>query len=315
MTVKRVEVAAGVIRRPDGSFLLGQRAPGTFYPGYWEFPGGKVEVGETPARALVRELDEELGIRVKALCPWLVREHHYEHARVRLHFFEVLEWEGEVNDHVHSALSWERADALQVGPMLPANGPILKALSLPDFIGITHATRIGVTRQLDALERALARGLRFVQVREPGMAEPDLLSFCEAVMHGVRPRGGHVVVNAAPALAARARVDGVHLNSAELNKLGERPDFGWVGASCHDRAELEQAARVGVDYAVLGAVHETPTHPGRGGMGWARFAELAAELPMPVFGLGGVDRAELPEARRAGAHGIAAIRAAWEAGV
>ena len=72
---KIVDVAAGVITRPDGSFLLGQRAPGTFYPGYWEFPGGKVEPGETPAAALVRELDEELGIRVHALNPWLMREH------------------------------------------------------------------------------------------------------------------------------------------------------------------------------------------------------------------------------------------------
>jgi mutator protein MutT len=89
---KQVAVAAAVIFRdgPRGrEFLLGQRAPGTFYPGYWEFPGGKVEPGESPVDALKRELDEELGIRVLDCSPWLTLSHVYEHAHVRLHFFRV----------------------------------------------------------------------------------------------------------------------------------------------------------------------------------------------------------------------------------
>ncbi|HTY98335.1 MAG TPA: NUDIX domain-containing protein, partial [Rhodocyclaceae bacterium] len=73
--MKITDVAAAVILRPDGSFLLGQRAPGTFYPGYWEFPGGKVEAGETPRQALVRELHEELEIEVLEAQPWILREH------------------------------------------------------------------------------------------------------------------------------------------------------------------------------------------------------------------------------------------------
>jgi mutator protein MutT len=90
MSRKIVDVAAAVITRPDGSFLLGQRAPGTFYPGYWEFPGGKVEPGETPREALIRELHEELGLNVDAAWPWIMREHEYEHAHVRLHFFTLV---------------------------------------------------------------------------------------------------------------------------------------------------------------------------------------------------------------------------------
>ena len=111
--LKLTEVAAAVIERraADGAmeFLLGQRAPGTFYPGYWEFPGGKVEPGETPHAALVRELSEELGIGVTRADPWLRREHVYEHAHVRLNFFRVREWRGELHDHVHSALAWQFA--------------------------------------------------------------------------------------------------------------------------------------------------------------------------------------------------------------
>ncbi|HNQ75278.1 MAG TPA: Nudix family hydrolase [Pseudothauera hydrothermalis] len=310
---KIVEVAAGVMVRPDGSFLLGQRAPGTFFPGYWEFPGGKVEPGETPAGALIRELREELGIRVHALTPWLVREHHYEHAHVRLHFFEVQAWSGEVNDHVHSALAWQWADRLEVAPMLPANGPILKALRLPRMMGITHAGEIGIAAQLAALDAALGAGLRLVQVREPLLDEPSRSAFAAEVVRRAHAAGALVVINGDAALARACGADGVHLRAAQLAALAARPDFLWVGASCHSRAELERAAALELDYAVLGAVHETPTHPGQAALGWDGFGRLAAALSIPVLALGGVSRADMPAARASGAHGLAAIRGAWAA--
>src|SRR5215510_16045607 len=90
----RVEVVAAVITRPDGSFLLGQRPAGKVYAGYWEFPGGKVEPGESAPAALKRELHEELGIQVERAYPWLTRDYDYEHAAVRLRFYRVLDWSG-----------------------------------------------------------------------------------------------------------------------------------------------------------------------------------------------------------------------------
>lgn len=308
---KRVDVAAAVITRPDGRFLLGQRAPGTFYPGYWEFPGGKVEAGETPRQALVRELGEELGIEVRQAWPWITREFAYEHAHVRLHFFEVPTWSGTVNDHVHSALSWERPEKPEVGPMLPANAPVLKALRLPRRMGITHAGQIGSVAQLAALERALVGGLGLVQVREAGLAPAEREAFTRAVLDLARPAGALIVVNGDAELAARLDTDGLHLPAVQLAATGRRPDFAWVGASCHTRAELERAAGLGLDYALLGPVQATTTHPDRPGLGWEKFAELAAGLPLPVLALGGLTAADMPTARAAGAHGIAAIRGAW----
>lgn len=308
---KRVEVAAGVITRPDGTFLLGQRAPDTFYPGYWEFPGGKVEAGETAEQALVRELDEELGIRVTSIRPWITREHRYEHAHVRLHFFEVTSWEGEINDHVHSALSWEHAGQPGVGPMLPANGPILKALRLPRWMGITHASDIGTEVQLARLDAALERGLRLVQVREAGMPRSELAAFAGAVTRRARKYGALVVINQDAGLAHELEADGVHLPSVELGRTTARPAFEWVGASCHCRAELERAAELGLDYALLGAVRPTLTHPDREALGWRAFADLVRDLPIPVLALGGLVEADMEPARSAGAHGLAAIRGAW----
>lgn len=306
-----VNVAAAIIRRPDGSFLLGQRAPDTFYAGYWEFPGGKVEPGETPHDALVRELREELGIEVVEAWPWIMREHRYEHAHVGLHFFEVAQWRGTPVDHVHSELSWQQADTLTVGPILPANGPILKALRLPRRMGITHAGEIGVTAQIEALDRALAGGLKLVQIREPTLAEEALDAFVREVVQRCARAGALVVVNGAENLARRHGANGVHLPARQLVQLDTRPDFEWVGASCHSRAELERAAALGLDYALLGHVRPTASHPGEPALGWARFAELAAELPLPVFAIGGMQASDLVEAHRHGAHGVAMIRGAW----
>lgn len=307
--MQRVEVAAAVILRPDGGFLLGRRPPGGFYPGYWEFPGGKVEAGETPREALLRELREELGIEVELAYPWITREFHYEHADVRLHFFRVLRWTGELRQLQHDALEWQRAEKLTVAPLLPANAPVLAALSLPAFYAISQAAAIGVERQLTVMGQALARGLRLVQLREATLSEDRRAAFVAAAVDLCRHNGARVLVNADLELAEQA--DGVHLSSAQLMSLTRRPAFPLVAASCHDERELAQAARLGLDFVVLGPVRGTASHPGRPGMGWRSFAALAADYPLPIYALGGLTAADREAAWAAGAHGIAAIRAAW----
>jgi 8-oxo-dGTP diphosphatase len=309
--MKITEVAAAVIERPDGSFLLGQRAPDTFYPGYWEFPGGKVEPGETPREALIRELQEELGITVTRADPWLRREHLYEHAHVRLYFYKVSEWSGELHDHVHSALTWQQPGAASVSPMLPANGPVLAALALPDFYAITHAGEIGVDAQLRSLARALNAGLKLVQIREPQLDATQRAAFAHAAVALCHQSGARVLINSDAALARESGADGLHLTSAQLAMMTTRPDFSLVAASCHTRDELEKAAAIGCDFTVFGPVQTTTSHPDVAGLGWESFAAKVAVPPAPTFALGGLTRAELDVARHAGAHGIAAIRAAW----
>lgn len=309
--MKITEVAAAVIIRDDGQYLLGQRGPGTFYPGYWEFPGGKVEPGETPRDAIVRELHEELGIEVLAATPWIVREHVYEHAHVRLHFFRVTQWRGELRDHVHTALVWQQPQAPTATPMLPANGPLFAALKLPAFYGITHAGQIGSTAQLAALDAALERGLKLVQLRESTLPEMQRESFASAAVARCQQRGAQVLVNGDAQLARAIGADGLHLPARQLMAANQRPPFPLVGASCHERRELEQAARLGLDFAVLGPVKPTATHPGDAGIGWENFATMITGLPMPVYAIGGLSSADLPDALAAGAQGIAAIRAAW----
>ncbi len=310
---KQVAVSAAIIFRdgPQGrEFLLGQRAPGTFYPGYWEFPGGKVEKDEAPVDALKRELDEELGIRVEHCTPWLTLSHAYEHAHVRLHFFRVERWSGRVHDHVHSALAWQTAGAPTVGPMLPANGPVLKSLRLPDRMAVTHAFQIGHAAQLVAIHQACRRSRLLLQIREP-VLDATALSFAREAIHIAHSAGSAAVINGDAEAARALGADGVHLKSAQLALLAARPDFEWVGASCHTADELAHAQRLGLDYAVVGPVLPTATHPGAGTIGWDGLSSLTLGCSIPVFAIGGLDDSHEAQAQACGAHGIAAIRGAW----
>lgn len=308
----RIEVVAAVLQRLDGTILLAQRPAGKVYAGYWEFPGGKVESGETAPAALARELHEELGIEVHEAYPWITRDYEYEHASVRLRFFRITRWGGEPHPREQQAFAWQRIDALTVSPLLPANGPVLRALALPTLYGISNAGAIGSDAFLERLERAFERGMRLVQIREKTLDDHALITLAQRASALAAKVGASVLVNCEPALAAKAGAQGVHLTAARLVAATRRPDFEWVGASCHDARELAHAAALSLDFVVVGPVMDTPTHPGARTLGWEGFAELVAGYPLPVYALGGLGRADMRDAWRAGAHGIAAIRGAWE---
>jgi len=311
MAAERVEVAAAVLLRDDGRFLLGQRPAGKVYAGYWEFPGGKVEPGEAPLAALERELREELGIAVRTAHPWLTRDYDYAHAAVRLRFFRVVEWSGDLHGRERQNFSWQLPQAVSVDPLLPANAPILRALRLPPVYGITHAQELGVPEFMRRLERALAGGLKLVQVREKGLQGEALRKFAAEVTAVAHAHGARALINGDADLARTVGADGVHLSAAQLARAQQRPAFDLVGASCHDAAELARARDLGADLAVLGPVAPTPTHPGAPGIGWQRLAELVKDSPLPVYALGGLKAADLETAWRSGAHGVSMMRGAW----
>jgi 8-oxo-dGTP diphosphatase len=133
-----VEVAVGVLIRPDGAFLLTSRPAGKVYAGYWEFPGGKVEPGESIEAALARELHEELGLAVGACERWRVELMSYEHARVRLNFCKVFAWRGEPVPHEGQQLSWQQLP-VDVAPLLPGTLPVLAWFAHErGHVGATH---------------------------------------------------------------------------------------------------------------------------------------------------------------------------------
>jgi 8-oxo-dGTP diphosphatase len=308
-----VEVAAAVILRRDREFLLAQRPVGKPYAGYWEFPGGKAEPAESVRAALTRELREELGIEVTRACPWIMREYVYPHAHVRLNFFRVLGWNGEPRSREAQPLSWQRPDAISVGPLLPANGPVLRALALPPVLAITDAWERGEPEVLDRLDAALEHGLRMVMVREKQMPRAQLRAFATEVLRRCARAGALVLVNSDVELARTCGANGVHLTSTQLQQGAQRPDLLWCGASCHNRRELERAVALGLDYVVLGPVLQTLSHSDADPLGWTRFAQLVHRYPLPVYALGGVTLEHFGVACNSGAQGVAMVRGAWTA--
>ena len=125
---RRIAVVAAVLQQADGRFLLAQRPQGKVYAGYWEFPGGKVEPGESVAQALARELHEELGITVSVATPWKVEMVDYPHALVRLHVYKVTAWTGELQMKEQQSAQWQFLP-VTVSPVLPGTVPVLDWLN------------------------------------------------------------------------------------------------------------------------------------------------------------------------------------------
>jgi 8-oxo-dGTP diphosphatase len=296
-----VEVAAAVIQRADGAFLLARRPAGKVYAGYWEFPGGKVETGEAAEHALARELHEEIGIDACTAYPWITRVYAYPHATVRLNFFRVTAWKGDPHPREEQAIAWQRFGAPLAEPMLPANAPVLAALALPHEYAITDAENRGREPMLAKIRERLGAGLKLIQVRDKEL--PRREEFARSVLRLAHRHGARVLLSGGPAIG-----DGVHYTAAQLMRLRERPRGILGAASCHDAAELERAMALELDFAVLGPVRPTASHPGVRTLGWDGFARGAS---IPVYAIGGVQRVDLETAWRAGAHGLAMISGAW----
>ncbi|ARP75136.1 Nudix family hydrolase [Bordetella genomosp. 6] len=317
MSEKIVDVAAGLILRPDGQLLLGQRPEGKPWAGWWELPGGKLEPGETVLQALARELHEELGIRVTEAHPWVTYVHVYPHTTVRLAFCHVTGWEGEPRGLENQRLEWvDPARAHEVGDLLPATLPPLRWLQLPTAYAIgAIGAPAGLADFTARLQAALEGGLKLVLLREPdwpgGADASSLREAMQAILAQCRAAGARLLVSSRHPQAWWSEADGVHLTARDAQALKQRPalpEGALVGVSAHGHAEIVHARDLGADFAVLGPVLATASHPGQAPLGWSGFAAGIRDAGLPVYALGGQSPATLAEARLHGAHGIAGIR-------
>lgn len=306
---KRIEVAAGVIRDDArGQVLLAKRPAGVHQGGLWEFPGGKIEAGESVPEALKRELWEEIGITVHASTPLITLEHAYPDRRVRLHVREVRDFSGEALGREGQSVLWVTPDALDQYAFPAANAPIKTAVQLPDRYPILNLD----DHSSETLERLLSawsdQGIRLARFRTRiPRAEASIAEWVARA----RGYGIEVLIDGSADLLAASGAAGLHLQRQMLRQCSHRPvgDDLWLAASCHDAFELEAAAQLGVDFAVLGPVRPTASHPGAPALGWPIFESLVAGVAFPVYALGGVGIPEIFMAREHGAQGIAAIRA------
>lgn len=311
--IPTIHVVAAVLHDGQGRVLIAERPAGKPLAGFWEFPGGKLEAGESPRSALRRELQEELGVTVVDARPLIRFAHTYPERHVELDVWRVKRYTGELQAREQQALAWVSPGAFAGWNLLPADLPITQLLRLPTRMLVTPEPDTDQQVFLAQLERSLDSGVELIQLRARRLQPDRYLRLARQVIDMSHQYGARVLLNSEPQLAEQLGADGVHLTSRRLLTLTRRPlAAGFlVGASCHDAAELEHAESCELDYAVLGPVLATASHPHTNGLGWQRFAQLIGSTHLPVFAIGGMQSADLERAREAGAYGVAAIRALW----
>ncbi len=309
-----IHVAAAAIVDGAGRVLLARRPDHLHQGGLWEFPGGKVEAGESVEHALLRELHEELGIRAGERRPLIRVPHRYDDRSVLLDVWRVSSFEGTPRGREGQALEWVEIDALDRRALPAANRPVVRAVQLPGEYLITPEPDDDRAAFLAHLQRRLDDGIRLVQLRARSLDEQAYAELAEAVVALCHRAGARVMLNTDAETAHRLGADGVQLSSQRLRTFSAqaRPAGLWLGASCHDADELARAHAVGADFALLSPVKPTATHPDAPALGWQAFREQVERCAMPVYALGGMTAADREQAIAHGGQGVAAIRALWE---
>ncbi|MCH9757839.1 MAG: Nudix family hydrolase [Proteobacteria bacterium] len=310
--MKHVVAAVGILQRANHTVFIQKRsADNHYYPDYYEFPGGKVENNETPKQAVLRELKEEIGITATDITPWLVYTHQYTHANVTLHVFRVWQWQGEPDGCEGQDWQWQ---AIGTTPpkLLDASICLWKWLTLPPLCIVSAAVLIGVENTIAQLPQVAAQPI-LLQLRDKKLPADARQQLAVAMQQQVLASGGLLVINDDETLARQIGAAGVHLSAARLMACAKRPPFEWVGASCHNAAELTQAEALTLDYAVLSPVNATLTHVNATPIGWDGFGEHTRQSSIPLYALGGMEKEDIATAIAHGGHGIAMMRRGWNA--
>ena len=351
MSGRRIHVVAGVLFDAAGRVLVAQRPSGAHLGGAWEFPGGKLQSGESRWNGLVRELAEELAVRVLSARPLIWVEHRYPDRDIVLDVWTVESYCGEPHGREGQRVEWRDVRSLEAADLPPADAPVLTALRLPRRYLVTPEPGRNWSAFLDRLADRVDRGFDLIQIRAKSLEVPALVELGRHAAEICRLGGARLLVNAAPEVARRCGADGVHLTSRRLARLvrdvptvdgapplasegtlatkfdsgavngrdsgmgdsrgaQEEPTF-LIGASCHDADDFHRARAAGCDFAVLGPVRATPTHPDAPVLQWDGFTRLARGAGMPVFAIGGLGNGDIATALQGGGQGVAAIRGFW----
>lgn len=310
--MKSIHVAVAVIKNNNGDVLIAKRPDHLHMGGFWEFPGGKVEAGETVLQALQREIREEVALDIHAAQPLLRIPFQYPDKHVLLDVWCVNGFAGDAQGCEGQQVLWASANGLNTYQFPPANRSILTALQLSDRLLVT-GNFLDATECLQRTRSALEHhGIRTVMLRGHHLGVAAYNKLAEAMADLCAQYQAKLLLNA-EAGSWGGLADGLHLSSQRLRGCHERPvgTDTLFGASCHNTEEVQHALSVGADYILLSPVLPTPSHPDAITLGWEGLAALLPLCPVPVFALGGLDDQHLQLAKSLGVFGIAGITAWW----
>jgi len=311
-----VHVAVAVIENKEGKILVSRRHKNAHQGGLWEFPGGKLEDGETIGQALGREISEELGIKIENARPLISVKHTYIDREVILNVCRVIRYRGNPQGCEGQAIAWIEKEKLQELMMPAADLPVVHAIQLPEVYAITPASTALMSDFLLSVNNVIKKDVSMIQLRVKNLAVEKVALLAQQVNRLCKLYHAQLLVNADIEFAIKYGI-GVHLSSSRLSdafSAGYRhdPQEFVLGVSCHTIEELNRAQDIRANFAVLSPVMATSSHPQCNPLGWERFAQMVSEVQLPVYALGGLSTEDLDSAFIHGAQGVAGISAFWK---
>lgn len=306
-----LKVAVGVIRNQRGDVLISKRAEQAHQGGLWEFPGGKLEHGETTFQALKRELREELGLTVSRTIPLTRIKHQYSDLKVMLDVQVVTSYEGEAKGLEGQPVKWISISELSNYAFPKANLRIIRALTLSKYYPIIDSSSGTSEQLLEQLKQLIDQGYTMVQLRAKGVPYSRFERVARLAIKMSKAHGVNLYLNSSVSTALELGATGVHLSSRRLNQMTGpiKHSAMSLAVSCHGVDSLKKAEQVSADFVVLSAVKTTTSHPSAKPLGWEKFSTLADSAYLPVYALGGMGVEDIEIANKYGAQGVAGISA------
>lgn len=309
----RIHVAVGVVKNARHQVLLSRRRQKQHLAGCWEFPGGKVEMGESGYDALRREFKEEVNLEIQAAEKCIAIPFDYPEQQVLLDVYLITDYSGQAEGMEQQEIDWVDLKAIENRQLPAANKPILTALNLPNeaFITGEHQSQ---ARFFESLVSALETGIELVQIRSPLITEREYVSLCEKIVMDLMKPFPWVkfFANCSADIFPHTGFEYWHLSGENLRKMTlQKPAIQakYTSAAVHAYADLKRAEEADLDFVYLSSVNKTRSKPQAEPLGWQKFSDIVSRAKIPVYALGGMTPQDIRQAKRCGAQGVAGISA------
>ncbi len=308
--MKKILVSVGILQN-DAQYLIALRQDGKELSGYWEFPGGKQEAGESPLDALTRELKEEINIIVEHATLFKEFSWVYNDKEIHLTFFHVHSYKGQPHANESQKIKWVYPEELRTYKFPEANRYAINLLTLPNSIVITPDCN-EMNTWMQRVKMHLANQNTILRLRFSNRLAPTSQQLSEIVELSAQSKSYVMFDPNDFEYIIPTPYTGIHLNRHQTMRFMRSDNHELIlGASVHNEDELEKALRLGVDYVMISPVLPTQTHPDAEGIGWQRFSNIIGNTKILCYALGGMTPSMMEIAQDNNAHGIAGLRGFW----
>ena len=306
--MKIIKAVVGVLRNESRKLLIAKRQDHQFMAGFWELPGGKIEGDETTEQTIIRELNEELGIKVDALSLHQTMQHTYADRMVELCIYNIDQYQNTPTGIEGQQIAWVSVQDLYNYQLLPTMKAFIDSITLPNKYWITPSSDHQSETWMKNFDEKMTQDISLIQLRSKTTLDNHFI----AELHNKCQQNNiKLLVNTIDKSFNESYCDGWHITTNEMLNLKSRPcaDDKILGVSTHNLHEALKAQELGADFVVISPVQATQTHPDTAPLGWDAAQEVVNKLNIPVYFLGGMGLEDLDKTLKIGAQGIAGVSA------